>query len=190
MAEASFPTSCRGSPRPALQVSSNINHDALHQLHIRTRPWATAVSSAGQPAATDHRLPLAALPLPPAEPHSHRLLPLRRHGRPPRAGGAPREQRKPVDEHQRHPAGHRSADCSSCKDRCRCGPLSRRWRALLTIAPSDPHTAPLTLAKLQDPFKKSLESAQKDLKPIYSGLNKYGKVLDKACSLIALQVPS
>jgi hypothetical protein len=58
------------------------------------------------------------------------------------------------------------------------------------MAPSDPHTAPLTLAKLQDPFKKSLESAQKDLKPIYSGLNKYGKVLDKACSLIALQVPS
>ncbi|KAH7080036.1 CTLH/CRA C-terminal to lish motif domain-containing protein [Paraphoma chrysanthemicola] len=39
--------------------------------------------------------------------------------------------------------------------------------------------APLTLAKLQDPFKKALETAQKDLKPIYSGLNKYGKVLDK-----------
>lgn len=44
---------------------------------------------------------------------------------------------------------------------------------------ADPQTAPLTLAKLQDPFKKTLDSAQKDLKPIYSGLNKYGKVLDK-----------
>lgn len=44
---------------------------------------------------------------------------------------------------------------------------------------ADPKTAPLTLAKLQDPFKKTLDHAQKDLKPIYSGLNKYGKALDK-----------
>ncbi|CAG5171282.1 uncharacterized protein ALTATR162_LOCUS7302 [Alternaria atra] len=44
---------------------------------------------------------------------------------------------------------------------------------------ADPKTAPLTLAKLQDPFKKSLETAQKDLKPVYAGLNKYGKALDK-----------
>jgi hypothetical protein len=44
---------------------------------------------------------------------------------------------------------------------------------------NDPQTAPLTLAKLQDPFKKTLDSAQKDLKPIYSGLNKYGKALDR-----------
>jgi hypothetical protein len=43
----------------------------------------------------------------------------------------------------------------------------------------DPKTAPLTLAKLQDPFKKSLDTVQKDLKPIYAGLNKYGKTLDK-----------
>lgn len=43
----------------------------------------------------------------------------------------------------------------------------------------DPSKAPLTLAKLQDPFKKTMETAQKDLKPIYSGLNKYGKALDK-----------
>jgi hypothetical protein len=50
---------------------------------------------------------------------------------------------------------------------------------VLTITRSDPKTAPLTLAKLQDPFKKTLETAQKDLKPIYSGLNKYGKALDK-----------
>ncbi|KAF2246600.1 hypothetical protein BU26DRAFT_521053 [Trematosphaeria pertusa] len=44
---------------------------------------------------------------------------------------------------------------------------------------ADPQTAPLTLAKLQDPLKKSLEAAQKDIKPIYSGLGKYGKALDK-----------
>lgn len=43
----------------------------------------------------------------------------------------------------------------------------------------DPSKAALTLAKLQDPFKKTMDSAQKDLKPIYSGLNKYGKALDK-----------
>lgn len=40
--------------------------------------------------------------------------------------------------------------------------------------------APLTLAKLKDPFKQALDNAQKDLKPIYAGLNKYGKALDKA----------
>ncbi len=49
---------------------------------------------------------------------------------------------------------------------------------LLTVV-IDPVKAPLTLAKLQDPFKKTLDLAQKDLKPIYSGLNKYGKALDK-----------
>lgn len=38
----------------------------------------------------------------------------------------------------------------------------------------------MTLAKLQDPFKKTMDAAQKDLKPIYSGLNRYGKALDKA----------
>jgi hypothetical protein len=50
---------------------------------------------------------------------------------------------------------------------------------VLTSIQSDAKTAPLTLAKLQDPFKKTLDTAQKDLKPIYSGLNKYGKALDK-----------
>lgn len=46
-------------------------------------------------------------------------------------------------------------------------------------ARADPQTAPLTIAKLQDPVKRGLEQAQKDIKPIYSGLNKYGKALDK-----------
>ncbi|KAH8728400.1 CTLH/CRA C-terminal to lish motif domain-containing protein [Phaeosphaeriaceae sp. PMI808] len=44
---------------------------------------------------------------------------------------------------------------------------------------ADPHTAPVTLAKLQDPFKKTLDASQKDLRPIYAGLNKYGKILDR-----------
>ncbi|KAI4674007.1 uncharacterized protein J4E88_008474 [Alternaria novae-zelandiae] len=44
---------------------------------------------------------------------------------------------------------------------------------------ADAKTAPVTLAKLQDPFKKSLDAVNKDLKPIYAGLNKYGKTLDK-----------
>lgn len=44
---------------------------------------------------------------------------------------------------------------------------------------TDPSKASFTLAKLQDPFKKTMDTAQKDLKPIYSGLNKYGKALDK-----------
>ncbi|KAH9880634.1 hypothetical protein IAQ61_000928 [Plenodomus lingam] len=44
---------------------------------------------------------------------------------------------------------------------------------------ADPKTAPLTLAKLQDPFKKTLDTAQKDLKPIYAGLGRYGKTLDR-----------
>jgi hypothetical protein len=43
----------------------------------------------------------------------------------------------------------------------------------------------MTLAKLQDPLKKSLEAAQKDIKPIYSGLNKYGRALDKVRSAMA-----
>lgn len=44
---------------------------------------------------------------------------------------------------------------------------------------ADPTTAPITLARLQDPFKKTLDAAQKDLKPIYAGLGRYGKTLDR-----------
>jgi hypothetical protein len=66
--------------------------------------------------------------------------------------------------------------------------LVQRWRLVSAYPCSmklahqhtlDRKTAPVTLAKLQDPFKKTLDAAQKDLKPIYSGLNKYGKALDK-----------
>ncbi|KAF2732690.1 hypothetical protein EJ04DRAFT_469763 [Polyplosphaeria fusca] len=44
---------------------------------------------------------------------------------------------------------------------------------------ADPHTAPITLAKLQSPFKQALKQANDDLKPVYSSLGKYGKALDK-----------
>lgn len=44
---------------------------------------------------------------------------------------------------------------------------------------AEPKTAPLTLAKLKAPLKDTLDTALKDLKPIYAGLNKYGKALDK-----------
>ena len=37
----------------------------------------------------------------------------------------------------------------------------------------------MTLVKLKDPLKKTMDQANKDLKPIYSGLNKYSKALDK-----------
>ena len=54
---------------------------------------------------------------------------------------------------------------------------------MLITATTDPQTAPLTLAKLHDPLKKTMDVAQKDLKPIYSGLNKYSRALDKVGSL-------
>jgi len=47
----------------------------------------------------------------------------------------------------------------------------------------------VTLAKLQDPFKKSLDAVNKDLKPIYAGLNKYGKTLDKVRFPIRASTP-
>lgn len=50
--------------------------------------------------------------------------------------------------------------------------------SVLTIG-TEPSMAPWTLAKLQDPLKKSLETAQKDLLPMYRALGKYSKALDK-----------
>jgi hypothetical protein len=49
----------------------------------------------------------------------------------------------------------------------------------LTIVNPDPQMAPMTLAKLQDPLKKTMDLAQKDLLPIYKGLGRYSKALDK-----------
>ncbi|PSN66910.1 hypothetical protein BS50DRAFT_573697 [Corynespora cassiicola Philippines] len=44
---------------------------------------------------------------------------------------------------------------------------------------ADPQKASATLEKLQSPLKKTLDTASKDLKPIYNGLSKYSKALDK-----------
>lgn len=44
---------------------------------------------------------------------------------------------------------------------------------------TDPQKAPLTLAKLQDPMKKGLQSVTSDIKPIYKTLGMYSKALDK-----------
>jgi hypothetical protein len=132
-------------------VSSNINPNAPTSTRTRpsTRQWATAVSSAGQPTALYYRPLFSPPPLFPAEPHRHRPATSRSHGRPPRARGAPREQREPFHEYQRRPKGDRSADCSSGKDCCWCAFQYRRWGAFTdrhTIRPAhgalDPRKAP------------------------------------------------
>lgn len=43
----------------------------------------------------------------------------------------------------------------------------------------DPSKASITLAKLQNPVKASFDSMNEGLKETHSGLNKYGKALDK-----------
>lgn len=50
---------------------------------------------------------------------------------------------------------------------------------LIIATNAEPQTAPLTLAKLHDPLKKTMESTQKDLLPMYKTLGKYSKALDK-----------
>ena len=50
---------------------------------------------------------------------------------------------------------------------------------MLTTLLSDPHSAPVTLAKLQTPVKASFETVNSDLKEVYKGLGNYSKALDK-----------
>jgi hypothetical protein len=183
-AEASFPrhAAVLWSHRELEHRPRNTNTTTTTTT-TNTRPWATAAPHAGPATALPYFLTLAILTHFPFKSHSHRShIPLRSHGRPPQAGGAAGQQRKPLYEHRRHTEGDRSADCSSSED---CGwqvPSICAVRTWLIITRADPKSAPLTLAKLQDPFKKTLESAQKDLKPVYAGLNKYGKELDKVPS--------
>lgn len=76
---------------------------------------------------------------------------------------------------------------TAARSRIAAGKLCAHCKPLSTDLISrrvDAQTAPLTLAKLHDPVKKTLDSAQKNLKPIYSGLNKYGKALDKVLALL------
>lgn len=44
---------------------------------------------------------------------------------------------------------------------------------------TDPDSASITLAKLQNPVKQSFDAINDDLKEIYKGLGNYGKALDK-----------
>ena len=44
---------------------------------------------------------------------------------------------------------------------------------------SDPNSASVTLAKLQNPVKQSFDGVNNDLKEVYKGLNNYSKALDK-----------
>ena len=43
----------------------------------------------------------------------------------------------------------------------------------------DPSKAAFTLAKLKTPFNEAIDASYQSLKPVNSGLSKYGKALDK-----------
>lgn len=47
---------------------------------------------------------------------------------------------------------------------------------------SEPGSASVTLAKLQNPVKQSFDNVNNDLKEIYKGLGNYSKALDKVIS--------
>ena len=51
--------------------------------------------------------------------------------------------------------------------------------SMLITPLADPHSAPVTLAKLQTPVKASFETINSDLKEVYKGLGNYSKALDK-----------
>jgi E3 ubiquitin-protein transferase RMND5 len=56
------------------------------------------------------------------------------------------------------------------------------WRTTIfrrLIVCTDPAQAPIALAKLQQPVKRSFERLDSDMKDVYSALGKYGKGLDR-----------
>lgn len=60
------------------------------------------------------------------------------------------------------------------------GRISGNYERSMLITPlPDPHSAPVTLAKLQTPVKASFETVNSDLKEVYKGLGNYSKALDK-----------
>ena len=63
-------------------------------------------------------------------------------------------------------------------------------KSLLTSFVSDPHSAPVTLAKLQTPVKASFEAVNSDLKEVYKALGNYSKALDKVHDSLAASVGS
>jgi hypothetical protein len=58
-----------------------------------------------------------------------------------------------------------------------CPPLG--MPSLTIVACSDPGSASITLAKLQNPVKQSFDQLTNDLKEVYKGLGNYSKALDK-----------
>jgi hypothetical protein len=55
--------------------------------------------------------------------------------------------------------------------------ISLRIQGLMLC--SDPNSASITLAKLQNPVKQAFDKVNDDLKDVHSGLTKYQKALDK-----------
>ena len=56
------------------------------------------------------------------------------------------------------------------------------WHCAFTdivFYPVDHNSASITLAKLQNPVKQSLEAVKSDLQDVYNGLGNYSKVLEK-----------
>lgn len=47
----------------------------------------------------------------------------------------------------------------------------------------DHNSASITLAKLQNPVKQSLEAIKSDLQDVYNGLGNYSKVLEKVSEI-------
>lgn len=57
-----------------------------------------------------------------------------------------------------------------------------QWHCCFTdilLNPVDHSSASITLAKLQNPVKQSLEAIKSDLQDVYNGLGNYAKVLEK-----------
>ncbi len=57
----------------------------------------------------------------------------------------------------------------------------RRCQKHITNPLSEPSTAPITLAKLQNPVKIGLDNVTEGLRKVYAAQSKYGKALDKVC---------
>lgn len=57
-----------------------------------------------------------------------------------------------------------------------------QWHGAFTDIVSNPvdhNSASITLAKLQNPVKQSMEAIKSDLQDVYNGLGNYSKVLEK-----------
>ena len=62
---------------------------------------------------------------------------------------------------------------------CSSGPNEVESGVLISVAAMDPHTASLTMTKLQNPIKTAFEKVNDDLKATSSAHKKVGRSLDK-----------